>query len=370
MTRRFILLSLLATAGVVACRERPPHPVAQMAPRATGAGVSSAVRVAEKMPAEPCAHIDAHRRALPLPSLEPKLAEAASRCRTSAEGAWSLLVTASGDDVSTFVVALERVDGTLATSEPHTIGPSSLAPELVVLPRPGTPALVMAKLAGQLVPVPLGAPMPVQTRAFFADALGGGPGAEYPWVALTPEVDGYRLDFELPSLQWRDPIPHGGQRRSMLRGVRVSMLLDSSLRPRAADEPTDSVRRACASVSEVSQSPAENLWAAAQCARIRGLEASQVLARVKARCAALGIRALPLVIAAARADARARDGLPPDKAPRPSPEELAHVAPPGACFATEDRLWTVDYTARLAPFRVPRVELDAAWEHALPRLQH
>lgn len=370
MALRRILLCLLASASVLACREGPPYPVVEVAPRAGPAVSSSAVRVAEKPLVEPCAHIEAHRRALPLPSLEPKLAEAASRCRTSAAGDWSLLVTASRDEVSTFVVALERVDGTLATSEPHTSGPSGLAPELVVLPRPGTTALVMAKVAGQLLPVPLAAPEPVQTRTFFAAALGGGPGAEYPWVDLVVEAGGYRLDFELPSLHWQEPVPYGGQRQSMLHGARVSLLLDSSLRPRAADEPAESVRRACASVPEVSRASAENLWAAAQCTRIRGLEASHVLARVKERCAALGTRALPLVIAAARADARARDGLPPDKAPRPSSEELARVAPPGACFAPEDRLWNVDYTARASAFRVPRVELEAAWERGLPRLPH
>jgi hypothetical protein len=46
---------------------------------------------------------------------------------------------------------------------------------------------------------------------------------------------------------------------------------------------------------------------------------------------------------------------------------LTRVAPPGSCFAPGDRLWDVDYTARVSPFRVPPVELDAAWELGLRR---
>jgi hypothetical protein len=281
-----------------------------------------------------------------------------------------LLVTASRDDAVTFVVALERVDGTLATSEPHTTRVQGFVPELVVLPRQGTPSLVMAKLAGQLVPVPFGVPMPVQTRAFFADALGGAPSAEFPWVDFTTEADGYVLDFELPSLRWQDPVPYGGQRESELRGVRARMPLDSALHPRADHEPWDAVRKACAGASTVSKASGKDLWAAAQCARIGGLDGAKVLAQVKERCAALAARTLPLVVATARADARARDGLPPDKAPRPSPEEWARVEPPGACFDHGDRLWDVDYTARATPFRVPRITLDSAWAIGLPRSEH
>jgi hypothetical protein len=70
----------------------------------------------------------------------------------------------------------------------------------------------------------------------------------------------------------------------------------------------------------------------------------------------------------ARADARVRDGLAPERDPRPAREELARVALPGACFADQDRLWDVDYTARMAPFVVPRVALDPAWALALPRV--
>lgn len=371
MTNRSRFLWLLVPAGMVACAEAPPRPRATKAPRPPdSAALPSAARALEKPPLEPCARIEARRRAFPVPSIDPKLAEAFSRCRTSDEGAWGLLVTASRDDAVTFVVALERVDGILATSEPHTTRVQGLAPELVVLPRPGTSSLVMAKLPGQLVPVPFGAPAPVQTRAFFADALGGAPSAEYPWIDFTTEADGYVLDFELPSLRWQDPVPYGGQREAALRGVRVRMPLDPALHPRAGHEPWDAVRKACAAVPAVSKASGKDLWAAAQCARIGGLEGAKVLAQVKERCSVLAARALPLVVATARADARARDGLPPDKTPRPSPEEWARAEPPGACFDWHDRLWDVDYTARAAPFRVPRITLDSAWENGLPRTEH
>ena len=309
MISRFSFVLSLVCVGV-ACGEAPPFPPANAAPRAPDSFASLPTAPPVR---EPCARLELRRAALAAAAIEPKLREAFTGCRVIDAGVLGLVVSAARGDQVTFFVALERSDGTSATSEPLTTHATSLPPELAA------------------------------------------------------EAGGYRLDFDLPSLRWQDPVPHGGQRDSTLRGVRVSVPLDSSLRTRAANEPWDSVQRACASAPSVSKAPADGLWAAAQCARMGGLEASLVLAQVKERCAGLAAQELPLVVAAARADARTRDGLPPDKTPRPSPEEWTRVAPPGACFAPGDRLWDVDYTARTSPFRVPPVELDAAWELGLPR---
>lgn len=360
----------LVSVGIVACAVPAARPSETRAPGpATSSPTASVLaRAAEPTRLDPCARLEARRRALAVPLPDSLGAEAFTRCRTTDAGAVGLVATHAQGDTVTFVVVLERADGTSATSEPRTTSEANLAPELVVVSRPGSASWVTAKVAGQLVPLPFGARAPVQTRAYFVDAFGGAPDAEYPWFDFVPDANGYLLDFELPSLRWGDPVPYGGRRERQLHGVRVRMPLDSALSPRDAQEPWGSVRRACAAAPAIAEAYRADLWVAAQCARIGGLDVTKVLDQVKARCGALAARAVPLVRSAARADARARDGRAPEKDPRPAREELARVAPPGACFADQDRLWDVDYTARMAPFVVPRVALDPAWALGLPRV--
>lgn len=360
----------LVPVGLCACGVAPARPRDTRAPGPTAsAPTASVVASAPKAPVlKPCARLEARRRSLAVPLPDSLGSEAFSRCRTTDAGAVGLVATRAQGDTVTFVVVLERADGTSATSEPRTTSEATLTPELLVVPRPGSASWVTAKVAGQLVPLPFGARAPVQTRAYFADAFGGAPDAEYPWVDFVPDASGYLLDFELPSLRWGDPVPYGGRRERQLHGVRVRMPLDSALSPRDAQEPWGSVRRACAAAPAIAEAYRADLWAAAQCARIGGLDVTKVLDQVKARCGVLAARAVPLVVSVARADARARDGRAPEKDPRPAREELARVAPPGACFADQDRLWDVDYTARMAPFVVPRVALDPAWALGLPRV--
>ena len=316
---------------------------------------------------EPCARIDRQRRFLPTPALDGTPPEALAQCVRTDEGAVGVVAKSETQEAITFVVSLERNDGTSAVSEPFTTRKANLRLGLVVLSHSGARSFVMLRLADALLPVPFGPKAPVETNAFFAEALGGSPTANYPWVAVAVDAEGFQLDFEMPELRWHEPIPYGGQRDSTLHGVRSRLALDSSLRPRAEGEPLASVRRACLGTPTVSKASGEDLWAAAQCARLGGLEVSRVLEQVKARCSALAARALPLILAAARADSRARDGLAPEGAPRPPRDALARATPPSSCFAEMDRMWDIDYTARASPFRVPPVALDPVWESSLRR---
>lgn len=162
-----------------------------------------------------------------------------------------------------------------------------------------------------------------------------------------PSEDAAAVDSRLPALTFERSVAYGGSVTDTLEGA----------------EP-----RACATAPPVAKSKPTELWAAAQCAVVRGEATASALAQVRARCAGLARQALPLVRALAALDRKARDGADVSEERREAlAARVQAVMPPSACFA-EAPLWADDYTGRNSAFVLPKVTLAEGWSDGLEAL--
>jgi hypothetical protein len=307
------------------------------------------------------------------------------RCFFAEGGAVGLVPERSRDESRAFRVVFEARDGSAVVSERHeyqssTHGARPADPPLdaLVFPRSkGSAAPVtFVKFRSELRPIPLGAPLPVQTGDFFSPIsptrgrdAGQRTTMAYSWADLEGvDAGGYRLGFRLPGLAWKEGRAFGGTTERELHGVDAFVLLDVNLDLAANEDLRGAVKHACATAPSADGASPSQLWTAAQCERVRGEPIAAILKRIARRCDALARQALPHSIALFSMSARGRDGHPsPFSLVEETSARLALVDPPSACFSN-DHLWNVDYTARASPPYVPKVELDAAWNEGLVAL--
>jgi hypothetical protein len=177
------------------------------------------------------------------------------------------------------------------------------------------------------------------------------------------------LSFRLPDLQWQEGLAYGGRAERSLPGVEVLVLLDERYQlQRDSDLPLE-VAETCNATPTLDWANPKQLWAAAQCHRVRGEPVAAVLEHVERRCGVLARQSLPSMKALAALHRRERDGLAASQRDLGlATEKLAATNPPSACFS-ENHLWNVDYTAREGPFQVPKVVLEPAWKEGLAAIK-
>lgn len=290
------------------------------------------------------------------------------RCTWTDDGAVGVV---ADPDPSTFRIVFEPTVGPAVVSPPLASMNAQVEDVRILPPIPGaTIPVTFAKYRDRIQPGPLGAPLAVQTREFFASIFD----AEKPlgscvWTGLEEiTAKRYQLTFRLPELRWTRGLAYGGRADEALPGVEAEVLLDGRYQLESARDLSAAVAAACRVEPALEWANVERLWAAAQCHRVRGEPIAAVLARVEARCRGLARQALPPLRTMANLRARERDGLsvePRDMAL--ASEQLGASNPPSACFAA-DPLWNVDYTARSRPFEMPKVFLEPAWSEGLEAL--
>lgn len=308
------------------------------------------------------------------------------KCIWTDDGAVGVVPDEAGE---TFRVAFEPRAGKAIVSGPLEWAGAELD-ELVVLPPPlgSTVPVTFARYEDHLRPAALGARLPIQERRFCASLLdtknaactwteleragnwmcGRNAYGEYTcsWASFFGRR-GYLLTFRLPGLVWNENLAYASGGRRTLLGVKVTVFLNQRYELDTGDSLPKALRNAC----DIRIGPVlawaapDELWAAAQCHRVRGESVAEVLAQVEKRCGDLAREALPFVKTLAELDGRQRDGQAVGRRDLELVRrKLEAVEPPSACFANQHN-WNVNYTGRSAPFVLPSVSLEPVWKERL-----
>lgn len=287
------------------------------------------------------------------------------RCVWTDDGAIGVVAE---PDSKAFRIVYEPQIGVPVSSDPMGLMNAQAEDVLVLPPPPGRAIPVtFAKYRDRIQPAPLGEPLPVQTRQFFASVFDtANPAGSCVWTGIE-EVGPkqYRLSFRLPDLRWQEGVAYGGQAERSLPGVEAHVFVGERYQLESDRDLSLALAEACRATPTLDWAKPEQLWAAAQCHRVRGEPVATVLKHVETRCGVLARQSLPSLEALSELRRRERDGSAVERRDVAlASENLASTDPPSACFSA-DHLWNVDYTARTRPFELPKVVLESAWKEGL-----
>lgn len=313
------------------------------------------VAPAASRPTSPCDRINERQRG----------AHSFRRCTWTDDGAIGVVAEPSSE---AFRIVFEAQNGTSVASAPLGLMNAQAEDLVVARPPPGRVAPVtFARYRDHLEPAPLGEALPVQTPQFFASVFGApSPSRPCLWTGLEEvEPKLHRLSFRLPDLRWQQGVAYGGQTERSLRGVEAHVFLGERYQLEKDSDLLQAVVAACNEAPTLDWAKPEQLWAAAQCHRVRGESVAATLKHVETRCGALARESLPSVKALSELRQRERGGVAiARREVALMSERLDSTSPPSVCFS-EDPLWDVDYTARGRPFSLPTVVLGPAWREGL-----
>lgn len=287
------------------------------------------------------------------------------RCIWTEDGAIGVVAE---PDAKAFRIVFEPQSGEPVSSAPLGSTNAQVEDVVVLPPPPGrSMPVAFAKYSDRIQPAPLGQPLPVQTCQFFASVFDAADASgACVWTGLE-EVGSkqYRLSFRFADLRWDEGVAYGGRVERSLPGAAAHVFLGERYEVGSERDLPLAIAESCRETPTLDWAKPDELWAAAQCHRVRGEPVAAVLKLVENRCGALARQSLPSLRALSELRRRERDGLAVARRDIVlASEKLAATDPPSACFSA-DHLWNVDYTARTHPFELPKVVLESAWKEGL-----